>query len=286
MKNIKVFVDTAADLPQEMAQKHNIGIINFLFTFGDTSYTAGEEISNEQFYKMLAETDEIPKTSQTPPAIMYETLSNAAKEYDTVVFFTISSKASGQFGNAKMNAEIIMEENPDADIRIIDTMSFSAYIGEIAIKFCELIEAGQDIDSALAEAMKMLSHYEVYLLVDSLKYLEKGGRIKKTTAIVGELLDIKPVLTIRDGLIEPLDKLRGKKKVIKKLVELIGENPEYDDVAKEFIIVESNKDFAKEAEERLEEEFGNCNIVRRYEFGPIVGTHTGANTLAILFKRK
>ena len=260
-------------------------IINFLCTFGEKSYVAGEELSNKEFYEKLSESDELPKTSQTPPAVMYDKLSDAAKEYDSVVFFTISQNASGEYNNARMNAEMIKEENPDCDIRIVDTMTFSAYISETAIKFRELLESGMDIDEALDGALKMLSYYEVYILVDSLKFLEKGGRIKKTAAIVGELLEIKPVLSIRDGLIEPIEKIRGKKKMIKKLVELISESPDFDAENKEFIIVESNKDYGDEAERLIGEEFEDAKINRRYEFGPIIGTHIGNNALAILFKK-
>lgn len=286
MSKVKIFVDTGADITEELAKKYDIDVINFLCIFGEKAYVAGEELSNAEFYEKLLASSELPKTSQTSPAVMYEKLASAAKENDAVVFFTISKNASGEYNNAKMNADIIKEENPDCDIRIVDTMTFSAYIGETAIKFRELLNEGKSIDDALDGALKMLSYYEVYILVDSLKFLEKGGRIKKTAAIVGELLDIKPVLGIRDGLIEPIEKIRGKKKMFKKLVDLIDESPEFDSDAKEFIIVESNKAYGDEAEELLKEEFDGAKIVRRYEFGPIIGTHIGNNALAILFKRK
>ena len=260
-------------------------MINFLSVFGEKAYVAGEELSNEEFYKLLLSSSELPKTSQTSPAVMYEKLSGAAKENDAVVFFTISKNASGEYNNAEMNAEIIREENPDCDIRIIDTMTFSAYISETAIRLRELLNEGKNLDEAIDGALLMLSEYDVYILVDTLKFLEKGGRIKKTAAIVGELLDIKPVLGIRDGLIEPVEKIRGKKKMFKKLIDLISENPEFDSEAREFIIVESNKDYGDEAEELLKEKFDGAKIVRRYEFGPIIGTHIGNNALAILFKK-
>lgn len=286
MKKVKIFVDTSADVSEEIAKKYDIDIINFLCIFGEKSYVAGEELSNAEFYEKLMASSELPKTSQTSPAVMYQKLSEAAKEYDSVVFFTISHNASGEYNNARMNAEIIKEENPDCDIRIVDTMTFSAYIGETAIKFRELLNDGMEIDDALNDALKMLSYYEVYILVDSLKFLEKGGRIKKTAAIVGELLEIKPVLSIRDGLIEPVEKIRGKKKMIKKLVDLIEESPDFDSENKEFIIVESNKEYGLEAEDIILDRFHDAKIVRKYEFGPIVGTHIGNNALAILFRKK
>ena len=110
MNKVKIFVDTGADISEEIAKKYDIDIINFLCTFGDTSYVAGEELSNKEFYEKLLSSEELPKTSQTSPAIIYEKLSEAAKEYDSVVFFTISKNASGEYNNARMNAEMIKEE--------------------------------------------------------------------------------------------------------------------------------------------------------------------------------
>lgn len=286
MNKVKIFVDTGADISAEISKKYDIDVINFLCIFGDKSYVAGEELSNAEFYEKLCASEELPKTSQTSPAAIYEKLKEASEKYDTVVFFTISKNASGEYNNACMQAEIIREENPACDIRIVDTMTFSAYIGETAIKFRELLNEGYSVDDALTESLKMLSYYEVYILVDSLKFLEKGGRIKKTAAIVGELLEIKPVLGIRDGLIEPIEKIRGKKKMFKKLLDLIEESTEFDDENKEFIIVDSNRDYGDETEKLILENFEGAKINRRYEFGPVIGTHIGNNALAVLFKKR
>lgn len=286
MKKVKIFVDTGADMAEEVRKEYDIDIINYLCVFDGKSYIAGEELSNEEFFEKLVTSEKLPTTSQTSPAVIYDVLSNAAKEADSVVYLTLSSKASGQFGNAKMNAEIIKEENPDADIRIVDSMSFSVYIGEMAIRLRTLLNNGKDLDEAIEEVLKINDEYETYLLVDTLKYLEKGGRITKTAAIVGGLLDIKPVLSIRNGLIEPIEKLRGKKKILAKLTELIRENPEFDADAKEFYVVDSDKENGDRLAEILCEEFNIPCIKRRYSFGPIIGTHTGSGAVAVLFKKK
>ncbi|MBE7015791.1 MAG: DegV family protein [Ruminococcaceae bacterium] len=286
MSKVKIFVDTGADMPMELAKEYDIDIINFLSVFGETSYVAGEELSNEKFYEMLLVADKLPTTSQTPPAVMYEKLYNASKEYDTVIYLTLSSKASGQYNNARLNCQQILDENPEADIRIIDTMSFSAFISETAILLRKYLNDGMDVDSAIEKSMKFLSDYDAYILVDDLKFLEMGGRITKTTAIVGGLLDIKPVLGIRNGLIEPLEKLRGKKKMFQKLAGLIADNPEYDSEAKSFYMVDSNSEYGDKMEEALKEEFDIEAVVRRYEFGPIVGTHIGNGALGVMFKKK
>lgn len=286
MSKVKIFVDTGADMSAELAKEYDIDIINFLSVFGETSYVAGEELSNEKFYEMLLAADKLPTTSQTPPAVMYEKLYNASKEYDTVVYFTLSSKASGQYNNARLNAQQVLDENPDADIRIIDTMSFSIFIAETAIRTRKLLNEGMDVDTAIEKGMEFINSHDAYILVDDLKFLEMGGRIKKTTAIVGGLLDIKPVLGIRDGLIEPLEKLRGKKKIFGKLAGLISENSEFDSDAKEFYIVDSNSEYGDKLEEALKGEFEIESAIRRYEFGPIVGTHIGNGALGVVYKKK
>ena len=286
MEKVKIFVDTGADIREEDAKKYDIDVINFLCVFGEKSYVAGEELSNEEFYEKLLSTEKLPTTSQTPPGVMYDTLKKASEEYESVVYFVLSSKASGQYNNARMNAEQIMEENPNADIRIIDTMSFSLYISEAAIYLRTLLNDGVGLDVAIEKAKQVLSAYEAYILVDDLKFLQKGGRITKTAAIVGGLLDVKPVLSVRNGLIEPLEKLRGKKKMYNKLAELISENDEFDTENMEFLVVDSNAEYGDKMIEVLKDEFGIEDIKRRYAFGPIIGTHIGNGAMAVLFRKK
>lgn len=286
MSKVKIFVDTGADLSEKLRTEYDIDIINFLCVFDETSYVAGEELSVEEFYEKLLASDKLPTTSQTPPGVMYDKLSQAAKEYDTVIYFTLSSKASGQYNNARFNSEQIKEENPDADIRIVDTMNFSIFIGETAILCRKLLNDGMGVDDAIAESLKFIESHDAYVLVDDLKFLEMGGRITKTAAIVGGLLDIKPVLGIREGLVAPLEKLRGKKKMYKKLMELIRENTEFDETSDEFYIVDSNSEYGDAMIEAVKEEFGIEDVVRRYQFGPIIGTHIGNGAVGVMFKKK
>lgn len=287
MGKYKIIVDTGADMPEELAKKYDIDIIRFMSVFGEESYVTGTELNNEQFYEKLKSYDGIPTTAQTPYADFYETLKKASLENDTVIYFTISSTASGQYNTACMiRNEILENDNPNADIRIFDTMKFSAYITGVAIYAKQLLDGGMSVDDVLVKCQEYIDSWEVYILVDTLKYLEKGGRITKTSAIVGSLLDIKPVLTIRNGLIEPVEKIRGRKKLYKKLIDLIRENPKFDENTGEFMIVESNKDYANEMLELLKEEFGIEDVKYNLEFGTVIGTHIGPGTLAVLFRIK
>ena len=286
MSKIRIMVDTSADIPPQLAEQYDIGIVNFMVNFGDESFVAGEEMTNEQFYRRIAETGVHPKTAQTPYQDMYDRLFAEAKECDTLIYFTISSRASGQYQTAALISKELCEENPDLDIRVVDTQSFSVYIADAAIVAAKAAADGLSADEIIATAIEQMKKWEVYLLVDSLEYLEKGGRITKTSAIVGTLLDIKPVLTIREGLIEPLLKIRGKKKMFKKLIDLIGEDECFDAQNPKFIVVHSKKEYADEVCSLLTDEFGADSIYMTSEFGPINGTHTGPGGLAFLISKK
>ena len=286
MADIKIFVDTSADMPEEIRKKYDIGIIRFLTLFGEKSYVSGVDITNEEFYEKIKNEGIMPTTSQTPYADMFDILKSESEKHDTVIYFTISSKGSGQNHTAHMVADEIKEENPDSDIRIVDSMTYSVYIASAAVYAAQLRDEGKNADEIINGFFEYIKTCEVYLIVGDLKYLQKGGRITKTAAIVGNLLDIKPVLTIRNGLIEPLDKIRGSKKLIKKIIALMKDNPNFDEDKNEFIVIDSDKEIGNSMIEALRDEFGDINITMYSEFGPIVGTHTGPGCLALLFKIK
>ena len=123
-------------------------------------------------------------------------------------------------------------------------------------------------------------------MVDTLEYLEKGGRINKTSAWIGTLLDIKPVLTVENGLMESVEKLRGKKKIYKKFLELVRDTEEFKEENPEFVVVHSDIEKGKELEEAIKEEFGIDEICYMSEFGPIIGTHIGPGAVAVMFRLK
>lgn len=286
MKDIKILVDTSADMPAELAEKYNIGVIPFLSIFGEETYVAGVNLTNEEFFEKLEASEQIPTTSQTPYGDMYDYLLKEAKEHDTVIYFTISGKASGQNHSANLAAEEVREDYPEADLHIVDTETFSLYIAATAIYAHGLIEQGADTDEVIAKSKEYLKTWKAYLLVDTLKYLEKGGRITKATAVVGTLLDIKPILGVQDGLIGNIDKIRGKKKLVDKLIGVVTEDEVFDSENPEFLIVHSDDKRGLETKEKLEEMYGEGCVKIYNRFGPIVGTHVGPGGFAIISRVK
>ena len=286
MKNIKIVVDTSSDIPQEFIEKYDIGLLSFLSIFGEETYVTGKEITNAEFYEKLEASDKIPTTAQTPYGDMYDYLMEQAKTHDSVIYFTISSKGSGQYHTATLVADEIKEDYPEADIHIVDSEKFSLYIAQTAVHAAELAKQGMEAEAIVEDCKKYIKTWRCYLLVDTLKYLEKGGRINKTTAVVGTLLDIKPILTIENGLVENMDKLRGNKKLVNKLIDKITEDPDFNSENPEFLVVQSDDKKGQEACEKLEAQFGEGCVKMYSEFGPIVGTHIGKGAFAIIIRIK
>ena len=284
MADIKIIVDSGSDIPQDIADKYNIGVISFLSIFGTEQYVQRTEITNEQFFDKLEEYDGIPTTSQTPFGDMLDYFKPQCEEHESVIYFALSSAASGQYQTANLVKSEIEEENPNADFHIVDSQKFSLYIAQTAVHAAQMAKDGKSVDEIITECEKYIKTWRCYLLVDTLKYLEKGGRLSKAAAFVGTMLDIKPILTIEHGLVESLDKLRGKKKLLDKLIAKIQDDSDFDAENPKFLIVQSDEDKGQEVCEKLRDEYGEDCIEMYGEFGPLIGTHVGRGAIAILVK--
>ncbi len=288
MEDIKIITDTSADIPDDLAKKYDIGIARFITLFGEKEYVNGTELTNSEFYEKLEAFDGVPTSSQPPFQYLYDLLLDESRKHKTVIFFTISSKGSGEYQTANLIANQIKEDdNPDADIRIFDSQKFSVYIAQTAVYAAQLVKEGKSADEIIEICEKYIVSWRAYLLVDTLKYLEKGGRLSKASAIVGTLLDIKPILTIEHGLVESMDKLRGKKKLVDKLIEKIEDDPDFINCdEKEFLVVQSDDARGREAADKLKAKYGEDCIKMYSEFGPLIGIHVGRGALAILCRIK
>lgn len=282
MADIKIIVDSGSDINEEDVKKYDIGVIPFLSLFGEEQFVQRVDITNEEFFERLESFDGFPTTSQTPYGDMLDYFTKQCAEHKSVIYFALSGAASGQYQTANLVKTEIEEENPDADFHIVDTQTFSLYIAQAAIHATKMAQEGKSVDEIINECEKYMRSWRCYLLVDTLKYLEKGGRLSRTAALVGTVLDIKPILTVENGLIESMDKLRGKKKLLDKLIEKITEDEDFDEDNPEFLVVHSDDEKGRAACEKLEEEFGDGCVTMYGEFGPLIGTHVGRGAIAII----
>ena len=214
---IKLIIDSASDIPVSYAKEHNMTYLPLPVTIGEKQYLSGVDISPEQFYEILIESDCLPVTSQVSPFAFEQAFRDVIAQGDTPVAITLSSKLSGTYQSA-----CIAAANFDGKAFVIDSMNVS--LGEaILIYYAERLIAQDLTASQLATKLDSVKqNIKVLALLDTLEYLKKGGRISAAAAIVGGLLSIKPVIAIENGEVQLIGKARGSKQGNNLLNEMIA----------------------------------------------------------------
>jgi len=282
MSKIKIISDSAGDVRYEAIEKYGITVLPINLMYGDTVVLDYYDIKYKEFYDRQRADGIIPGTSQITPTVFYDAYKEASEQgFDTVLCFTISQKGSGTYNNAVMAAKMLAEDGINLDVEVIDTMAYSLIYGwpvEIAAK---MAQEGAEKSEILDKIYPMLSRQTTLLAVETLKNLKAGGRIKPSIATIGEILDIKPILAIRDGLVDSLEKVRGKKKVFPALVRIAEENgiKEATDI---WIVHADAPEKAEEFKAYLEENAG-VTVTGISYLGPTIGIHTAADAIALIF---
>ena len=212
---IKIVCDSISDLPQEILDKYNVDIVPLTVIFNNTEYLAGENLTTKDFYKMLRESDSMPKTSQAT----YVQFKSVFEKYDAdteVIYISGSSIASGTYQSA-----MLAKNDGHDNVFIFDTENLSIGSTLFVIKACEMVEMGYSVKEILSTLEKYKSNVEVAFSVDTLEYLKMGGRISSTKAALGNLLSIKPILEVKNGLVSQKSQVRGKKQIYSTLVKTI-----------------------------------------------------------------
>ena len=213
---IKIICDSMSDVPKEIIEKYGVEIIPLTVIFNGVEYMDGIDISHSQFYKMLRESESMPKTSQ----ITYAQFKEVFEKYkdEEVLYISGSSRASGTYQSA------VLAKNDGYDnVYIFDTYNLSMVSGLFVIKACEMREKGYSIEEILNHLNSLKGTEDVIVSVDTLEYLKKGGRISSTKAMLGNLLNVKPILHVEDGIVAQKSQVRGKKQMYSTLVKGIGE---------------------------------------------------------------
>lgn len=273
--SIKIVTDSASDITPREAEELGIQVLPLTVTFGSSTYHDGTELEANRFYEMLIETDDLPSTSQVPPADYEAAFADAE---DGIICVTISSKLSGCFQSANIAAQ------GREDIFITD--SLSASVGEriLVLRALELIKSGLSARETAARLEEERQKVRLIGLVDTLEYLKRGGRISKTAALAGGLLNIKPVITTVNGEIALLGKARGSKNGSNMLKNLIAAEPV--DFSKPFYLAYSGLDdtlirkYAEDSRALYPAELTELPIAR---IGSVIGTHTGPGCIAAAF---
>ncbi len=283
MKKIKIMTDTGSDISIADAKEYGIHLIPFTITIEDKSYQDKFELTTDELYKHMSE-GHMPKTSQITFAQHYDEFKKFSEEY-CIIYIPISAKASGSYQSAVLAAENLKEEEPDTDITIIENSTFSWEYGYVAIKAAKMVQEGATAQQICDMINSTIKTTEAIFAVDDLKYLKMGGRISASAKILGDVLDIKPILKIEDGLVNSLEKVRGSKKVLPKMISLLSELANEDNEDPIIIMHSDCLDKAKQYEEAIIEKTSFKDVLIK-DIGATIGVHTGPGTIGIIYHSK
>ena len=280
MGRIHVVSDSGSDLPKEIREKYNISIVPLSIQFGDDVYVDGVDMPTERFYSELKNGDRLPSTCQPSPADFVKLYEEIAEPGDEIISVHLSSKLSGTYQSAVLASTMVS----DISVTVVDSKLASIGIGFVALAAAEAVQNGASKEEALAQAQKVIDNLGVYFVVDTLDFLRRNGRIGKAQAVAGTLLNIKPILTLDDGVVAPVEKVRGKAKALKKIRESIRQYQE-DHGGKKLRIGLTHADCLEEAQrfaELLKQDIDIHDLYIDY-IGPTIGVHVGPGTMALLF---
>ena len=284
MSTIAILADSCCDFTPERAQKAGFSVVPLQVTFEDGSvYRDGIDLTSEEFFKKLAASKQLPKTSQ--PTI--ETWMDAMKQfadYDDIIVITVSGKVSGSLSGASMARRMLREEeNFRPNIHLIDSMTASGAVAGFALEAVRMVREGCRAQEILNRLLYLQNHLAVYFIFDSLEYLRKGGRIGKATALAGKVMGIKPLLTFFEGEPKNVDKVRGVQAGCKKLVE--GFLQRTADLHHVMVISSCAPERVEMITRMLQTHISDIAITY-VEIGAVIGTYVGPGGIALVYEEK
>ncbi|SJZ30281.1 DegV family protein [Selenihalanaerobacter shriftii] len=284
MTSIKVVTDSTVGLSLDGLDELEVDMVPLTVNFANQFFADKVDISSEQFFKKLKEVQELPTTSQPAMGKFKEKYLELADDYDTIISIHLSSKLSGTYRSAKLAADRVQEEK-DIDIRVIDSKSASLGIGFLVLYAIEAIKQGLVIEEIVTGIERRVEAVTVLFTVDTLEYLEKGGRIGKASAFVGNLLNIKPILKVNEtGEVDLYSKVRGKKRLFKKVKRLVKRELDNRNLSIDPKLGLLHGD-AKKDLDNLEAELEGLtdwDNIMTSEISPVLGTHIGPGALGIV----
>ncbi|HEY3315872.1 MAG TPA: DegV family protein [Bacillota bacterium] len=278
MARIKIVTDSTADIPEEVARDLGLTVVPLTVFFGTEGFLDGVELKAKEFYPKLVASPHHPKTSQPSPADFIAVYSALKNEADTIISIHLSSHLSGTCQSALLAKGMV----EGVDIEVVDTRGASMSLGVTVVEAARAVRAGWSKDQVMALIERKAKEVHVFFSVDTLEYLRRNGRIGKAAALLGSLLNIKPILWLEDGVVAPYEKVRGQGRVIPRLVELIQEKMGPEKQVRVAIVHANCRDHADRLLEAIKGVFEVDEATINF-IGPVIGANVGPGTLAVVF---
>ena len=280
---IKIVTDSTSYIADEYIKKYDINIVSLNVIINGVS-SREIDIENEVFYEEIRNSKEIPKSSQPIPEEMLNTFREIVEDGDSIVGIFLSSKMSGTYSNANMIKDMILEDYPDAEIHILDSKTNCMQMGFAVIEAARTASEGKSINEVINAANHVINNSRFLFTPETLEYLKKGGRIGGAAALFGNVLQIKPILTVVNGETSVFKKVRTRKKAIEEIVKTVLEEIESkglgDIVVHHINCQEDGLKLAKALENKLGKK------VEIQSIGPVIGVHVGPGSIGIAYYTK
>ena len=271
---VKIITDSTSDIPESIVSELDIEVVPLNIHIGQDNFKHGIDIGTDEFYTKLLNGSQLPKTSQPSPGEFLDVYNKFLDQSDAIVSIHVTSKLSGTYNSAIQAKSELETTKP---IEVVDSATVSMALGLIVIRAAKIAKNGGTLDQVLKEIEDCLSKSEVLVVLDTLEYLEKGGRIGKARALIGSILSLKPILTVADGIVDTFGKARTFTKAMNSLEEAIKGFTPVTDVS---VFYSTDKDISDDMLDRLSGIVEPDRLVVS-RIGPTVGTYAGPKAIAV-----
>ena len=282
--NVQIITDSASDLSRSEADKHGIDFVPLTVTIGDNDFQDGITLEPVELFQGMREGKSY-RTSQPSVGAFEAAFRKYAETGTPCVYIAFSSELSGTYQSGLLAREQLLEEFPDLKLEVIDSKCASAGLGLVALHAAELAKNGASFAEIVEASKDRALHMEHIFTVDKLDYLVRGGRVSPVAAFIGGILNIKPILHVDSGKLIPIEKVRGRKKVLARIIEILEERGSA--LADQTIGISHGDDIedAKLLQSMIAEKFG-CSKFFITMIGASIGAHAGPGTLSVFFLNK
>ena len=274
----KIVADTTSGLPRELCKSLGITLIPQIVVFGEESYRDDTELDTATFLQKLKSSAQLPKTAAPPPALYHPIFEQALKDGEDVVVVAPSAKVSGTV----RSAEVAAQDFPNLKVHVVDTQTVAGNLASLVLLAHGWANEGLDAETIVKRLNEWIPRGRLYFLVNTLEYLQKGGRIGGAKALLGELLQVKPILCLQNGQVEPFEQQRTKRRALARIVEIVEEQCPKD-TASNLCVMQA--DAAEEADALAADLRSRMNLthIPIYELPPAIVVHGGPGVMAVGF---
>jgi DegV family protein with EDD domain len=275
---VRIVTDSTADMPREQADALGIAVVPLTVFFGEEAYLDGVELDSAGFYRKLAASKDLPRTSQPSPASFQETYLRLIDEgVDAILSVHLSAKLSGTYQSACTARDSLPEDVRHIPIEVVDSQSISVGMSRAILQAAQDARDGLNIGEIKTRLLDQLARTRILAVLDTLEFVRRGGRIGGARAMLGNMLSVKPIISLKDGEVVPVEQPRTRSKAYTRVAEILAASGKIEYVA----IAEASEEVGLQLAQAIKSAYsGDLPI---YRLGAVLGTHTGPGTAAIAY---